>query len=260
MPWTFAHPAAVIPLRRFCPAQFNVAGLAIGALTPDFGFYVGLFSLATHAHTLLGSFLDCLPTGLVLLACFYLVRRPIWHLLPQPHRALLEPLASGPVPVRPGALVRAALSIVIGAWSHIAWDSFTHRFGWVVIEYPVLQEPVIALGSGHLRLYNVLQHLSTLIGVMVLIAAYYFWLRRHGSKAIFLFSSEDRWRYVSLAALLLVSAAVTVPLAASVAQAFEGYLAFRVFIFRSAVYGAALFVPLLVLTAIFFYGKDREVV
>ena len=259
MPWTFAHPAVVIPLRRFCPAQFNLAGLVIGALTPDFGFYVGLFSLATHAHTLLGSFLVCLPTGLVLLACFYLVRRPIWHLLPQPHRALLEPLASGPVPVRPGALVRAALSIVIGAWSHIVWDSFTHRFGWVVVEYPVLQEPVIALGSAaHLPLYSVLQHLSTLIGVMVLIAAY-FWLRRNGSKAVFLFSSEDRWRYASLAGLLLVSAAVAVLLAASVAQAFEGYLAFRVFIFRSAVYGAALFVPLLVLTAIFFYGKHREV-
>ena len=69
MPWTFAHPVAVLPLRRFCPAQFNFAALAIGALTPDFGFYVNLFSLATDAHTLLGSFLVCLPTGLVLLAC-----------------------------------------------------------------------------------------------------------------------------------------------------------------------------------------------
>src|ERR1044072_7764328 len=104
MPWTFAHPAAVIPLRRLCPAPLNFAALAIGALTPDFGYYVGLFRLANEAHTLPGSVLVCIPTGLVLLVCFYLVRRPVWNVLPQPHRTLLEPLVSKPAPVRIPAL------------------------------------------------------------------------------------------------------------------------------------------------------------
>jgi hypothetical protein len=259
MPWTFAHPAAVVPLRRFCPRPLNFAALVIGALTPDFGYYVGLFGVATYAHTLPGSFLVCVPTGLALLACFYLVRRPVWNLLPQPHRALLQPLVTTPAPVRLASLFLAGLSILVGAWTHNAWDSLTHRSGWMVSEYPVLKEPIIPLGDSHLPLYYVLQHLSTLVGVVVLIAAYYLWMRRNGSEFVFLFSPEDRWRYASLTGLLLLSAAIALPLAASAAQAFDGYLALRVFVFRSAVYGAALFIPLLVLIAVFVYGKRQDI-
>jgi hypothetical protein len=258
MPWTFAHPAAVIPLRRLCPIEFNFAALFIGALTPDAGYYVGLFGLAGYAHTLPGSFAVCLPIGLFLLACFYLLRRPVWHLLPEPHRALLMPLAMRPAPAGTRGIIRVVLSVLVGAWSHSAWDSVTHGSGWVVTEYPVLREIVIAFGDSHLPLYSVLQHLSTFVGVAVLLATYYRWLRREGSKAVLQFSPRDRWRYASLAGVLLSSAALTVPFAASVAQASEGYLGFRVFMFWSAVYGAVFFFSLLVLTAVFFYVTHRE--
>lgn len=222
----------------------------IGALTPDFGYYVGLFWLATHAHTLLGSILVCVPTGLLLLVCFYFVRRPVWNLLPQPHRGLLEPLVAKPAPVGFRELAVATASILIGVWTHVVWDSFTHRSGWVVVKYPVLQEPVITLGSIELAPYYLLQHLSTLLGVVVLSAAYYAWVRRGGSERFFQFRSEDRWRYASLAGLLGLSAAIAIPLGASAARGFEDYLAVRVFVFRTAVYGAALFITLFVLLAI----------
>jgi hypothetical protein len=29
MPWTFAHPAAVLPLRRFCPLRLRFAALMV---------------------------------------------------------------------------------------------------------------------------------------------------------------------------------------------------------------------------------------
>ena len=250
MPWTFAHPAAVMPLRRLCPTPLNFAALSIGALSPDFGYYVGLFRPATYAHTLLGSVLVCIPAGLLSLVCFYFVRRPVWNLLPQPHRALLEPLVSKQVPVRFRELVLATISILIGAWTHVVWDSFTHRSGWVVVNYPVLQEPVITLGSIELAPYYLLQHLSTLVGVLVLVTAYYAWVRRGGSEVFFLFRHEDRWRYASLASLFVLSAAIAIPLGASAAHGFEGYEAVRVFVFRAAVYGAASFITLFVLLAI----------
>jgi len=249
MPWTFAHPAAVIPLRRLCPTPLNFAALTIGALTPDLGYYVGLFRLATHAHTLLGSVLVCIPTGLLLLVCFYFARRPLWHLLPQPHRTLLEPLVSKPAPARLRELALATISILIGVWTHVVWDSFTHRSGWVVVKYPVLQEPVITLGGIQLAPYYLLQHLSTLVGIVVLVSAYHAWLQRGGSKSVFLFRPEDRWRYASLASLLLLSAAIAVPLGVSAAQRFEGYEAVRVFVFRTAVYGAAFFITLISIVA-----------
>ena len=171
MPWTFAHPAAVLPLRRYCPAYFNFAALMIGALTPDFGYYVGQFGIATLAHTFVGSFLVCLPTGMLLLAAFYLVRRPVWYLLPEPHRTALEPFLSRPTPTRFADLARAGLSVLLGAWTHIMWDSFTHRSGWTVVQFPWLP-------------YQELQHVSTVFGVAVLAIAYYFWLRRQWGGSI----------------------------------------------------------------------------
>ena len=86
MPWTFAHPAAVLPLRRFCPSPLNLAGLIVGSLTPDFGYYIGSSELALFAHSLVGSVYACLPAGLVLLIVFYIVRTPLCFMLPEPHR------------------------------------------------------------------------------------------------------------------------------------------------------------------------------
>ena len=39
MPWTFAHPAAILPLRRFCPAPLDFSALVIGSMVPDLGYY-----------------------------------------------------------------------------------------------------------------------------------------------------------------------------------------------------------------------------
>ena len=36
-------------------------------------------------------------------------------------------------------LVVAALSILVGAWTHLVWDSFTNNKGWFVEHMRVLQ-------------------------------------------------------------------------------------------------------------------------
>ena len=259
MPWTFAHPAAVIPLRRFCPGRLHFAALVIGALTPDLGYYVHLFSLAIYAHTFPGSIVVCIPAGLAGVGCFYLFRKPLCHLLPEPHRSSLMPLTTSPAPLHIGRLFAATASVAVGAWSHIAWDSFTHRTGWIVTQYPLLQEPAFTIAGVHLPTYHVLQHLSTLIGVAALAATYYFWLRRRGIASIFSLTREDAWRYACIIGLLLVSLAIALPLAAKTAAVFNGYLAIRVFIFRAAVYGVASFALLLLTAAVFSYAMRREV-
>jgi hypothetical protein len=259
MPWTFAHPAAVIPLRRFCPGRLNFAALVIGALTPDLGYHVHLFGVAAYAHTFPGSIFVCIPAGLTGLACFYLLRKPLCHLLPEPHRSSLMPLTASPAPLHIGHVFVATASVALGAWSHLAWDSFTHRGGWIVNQYPVLKEPALTIGGVHLPMYDVLQHLSTLIGVAALAVTYYFWLRRRGMASIFSFTREDGWRYACLIGLLLVSLVVALALAADAAAAFNGYLAIRVFIFWSAVYGVASFALLLLMAAVLSYAMRREV-
>ena len=44
MPWTFAHPAAAVLVRRFGGASLPLSGLAMGSLSPDFGYYVGVMT------------------------------------------------------------------------------------------------------------------------------------------------------------------------------------------------------------------------
>lgn len=57
-----------------------------------------------------------------------------------------------------------SLAIVIGALTHLAWDSFTHGSGWCVRHLPLLNRNFIDTPWGHIPLFKVLQHGSTLLG------------------------------------------------------------------------------------------------
>jgi Domain of unknown function (DUF4184) len=141
MPWTLSHPAAVLPFRRFSPKPVDFAALTIGSMTPDIGYYIDRFDFATFAHTLPGSFLACLPTGMIMLILYYLFCRPVCYALPSPHRQALLPLCPNlPQGLRRWGIV--LLSLLLGAWTHNFWDSFTHEHGWFVDRFPALQQPV----------------------------------------------------------------------------------------------------------------------
>jgi hypothetical protein len=249
MPWTVAHAAAVLPLRRLSASRLNFAALVIGSFTPDVGYYVRAFRLARFAHTFPAGLLACVPIGLCLLVAFYTLRKPVCHLLPEPHRGALTALTTTPFPVRPIAILWAVASIAIGAWTHVVWDSFTHRTGWVVERFAVLTDPAIAVGSTDLAVYGVLQHLSTIVGVTALLVAYVAWLRRAGDRTP-RSAGEELWRYGVLLGLTVVALAIAGALASHAVAAMPPRLVARAFVFRIAVYGVALFVPLLIVAAV----------
>jgi hypothetical protein len=64
------------------------------------------------------------------------------------------------------------ISILIGAASHIFWDSFTHDHGYFVQTIPALQNSVDFLGR-QIRILKILQHSSTLLGGLVIAFAIY---------------------------------------------------------------------------------------
>lgn len=206
MPWTFAHPAAVLPLRRLCPAYLSFTGLVLGSLMPDLGYYFGRFDLASFAHTPWGVLMVCLPAGLVLLVLARPLYRPVVHLLPQPHRGAL--LALG----RPRTVFSfrmfgvAAISLLIGAFSHTAWDAFTHNNGYFVAYLPPLQAPLFQLGNHVVYVYHILQHTSTVVGIVLLTIAYLRVLRL--TRADTGVTGTREWpRYAFFAVLALVSPA-----------------------------------------------------
>ena len=254
MPWTFAHPAAVLPMRRFCPRHLDFTALVIGSLMPDIGFHFGLFALATYAHTVAGSLLVCVPTGLALLMGFSTVRRPLWYLLPQPHRGALEPLAAQPWTLTFGSGLRSSVSILLGAWSHIAWDSFTHRTGWSVEHFAALRVAVPLPSIGEVPLYGLLQYLSTVVGLVVLVAVYCSWLGPRRRASLFVFAREDRWRYAILLSLAGASALVALLLAM---HPFGERLSAQIFLFRLAVYGAVLFMGSTLLAGMYAFRSRK---
>src|SRR5215472_4410846 len=74
MPFPLAHPAAVLPIRRWFK-WLSFPALVIGSLVPDAGYLIPQFG--DLSHDILGSILFGLPVGGLMLAAFYALRRPV---------------------------------------------------------------------------------------------------------------------------------------------------------------------------------------
>lgn len=259
MPCTFSHPLAVLPLRRWCPKGLNFAALIIGSMSPDFAYFTRQFSIAHFAHTIPGTFAVCLPTGLLALAVFYALRQSLCFILPQPHRAALTPLAAGKLSVSVRSVLVAAVSILLGAWSHTIWDSFTHDGAWAVRHLALLRAPLIHIGTSTLPASYLLQQASTFGAGLALVILYGLWLRLQPAAppATDQFS-RDAWRYLLLAALAVIALSAGVPAARRMAAHYDGFMAIRVFIFRTTVYSAAVFTPLFALSACLLHAIQRK--
>ena len=172
MPFTLAHPAAILPLRGL--RYLRTVPLIIGAMTPDLPYYVparfGLIGPETHSVT--GSFTTCLVLGYAALGCVFLLRRPLTALLSARARWLcLTALAPFRRPIE---WALAPLSIILGVWTHLLWDSFTHNDGWMVRRLAVLSAPV-TVGAYSATVCHVLQYLSSVAGLAAL--AVWYWRR-----------------------------------------------------------------------------------
>jgi hypothetical protein len=148
-------------------------------MVPDAAYYLPLpDSFKEHAHSFSGAFFFSLPVGMVLLLIVYWLAPEIVFLLPSPHReALQRSDIRSPWSLRKGLL--AACGIVIGAVTHVLWDSFTHKTGWVVERFPSLAAP---LGNNGMPVYLALQWLSSILGLCVIFYAYHRYMTQAGVR------------------------------------------------------------------------------
>ena len=167
MPFTFAHPAAVLPLRHM--RLMRTVPLIIGAMTPDVPYFLP-WRITKHlpetTHTVLGSFTLDLPIGAALLLFLWLLRVPLAAPLGPATRAkclgAVERFGSEPL-----SWALAPLSLLIGAWTHLLWDSFTHPDGWMVLRISALSAPVTVFSYTG-QLCHVLQYASSVFGLVVM--------------------------------------------------------------------------------------------
>ena len=166
MPLTFAHPAAVLPFRR-CGLPFSA--LVVGSMAPDLEYVLRLAPRSEISHTAAGLLVFCLPVGMLGLWLFHRVwTRPMADLLGMSGNGSMGHAAPACTfwPARRFAVLCAA--IVVGSMTHVAWDSFTHQYGWMVQRVPSLSRLVLATKWGAVPLYTMLQHGSTAVGLAVL--------------------------------------------------------------------------------------------
>jgi hypothetical protein len=169
VPFTIAHPAAVLPLRAM--RRLHTAPLFVGAMVPDLPSYLpgGIARYVPLTHAFRHSYTIDLLLGYASLAALFILRRPLTALLGARARALcLRALA----PFREAfAWLLAAPALLLGIWTHLLWDSVTHKDGWIVHRVAALQTP-FSLGTYDGTVYHALQYLSSVIGLCVLVLWY----------------------------------------------------------------------------------------
>jgi hypothetical protein len=201
MPFPLAHPAATLPLRRWCPKYLDFPSLIVGSLTPDLAASIDDWEY--FSHTAFGSLVFCLPVGLLTLWIFHKVRTPIVTSLPNPHRNALLPLCAAPV----SSPLAVIISLLVGSWLHITWDLFTHDHSWLVQKVPLL-----SLSLGGVPLNHLLWLLSSFIGITILLVRYISLLQKADTGSS-VFSRAERWAYARWCGVPLLPLAGAVPLA-----------------------------------------------
>lgn len=170
MPFTFAHPAIVLPLRH--SRYFHFPALVAGSMAPDFEYFFRMQAFSTYSHTLLGIFVFDLPLVMALCLLFrHVVEAPLFTCLPRGVQMRLQKREAyqSKHPLWISGLI-FVYSALLGIVSHLLWDSFTHQGAWAVTSFPLLLS-LIEVGEVAFPVYKWLQHGSTLIGATAIALA-----------------------------------------------------------------------------------------
>jgi len=171
MPFTFSHPAIVLPLNRLNQKWISLTALVIGSLTPDFEYFIRMRVVSIYSHTSLGMFWFDLPIGLLLIILYNrFIKNKAIDRLP----LYLNQRLSGFKDDRPeylGANFFVLLfCLLIGVASHIFWDSFTHPTGYFVKHSHLLSHKII-IKHFPIPFYSILQQLSSITGALIIFYA-----------------------------------------------------------------------------------------
>lgn len=174
MPFTFSHPAAILPFHYLFKKRISITGLIAGSLVPDFEYFVRDFHKSAYSHTWLGLVYIDVPAGLLL--CFlyhYLICKPLYANAPLFVKRRLAPFQS----LNWLQWLRTAWPTILGclflgALSHLLWDKLTHQ-----------TIPLIKAASGFKKFasyndqvmtYYLFWDINSLIGAFLVL--YSFWL------------------------------------------------------------------------------------
>jgi hypothetical protein len=201
VPFTAAHPLAVLPavhVRRVL--RLDATCLVLGSMAPDFEYFIRGGAFGRFGHTWLGLCAWGVPVTLVLAAAFHGFVK--WPMLLAAPTALTGPFGR-PWPWRRtlGGVVSLVASAALGDASHMLWDGATHHDGLFVEHIAALSTPCSVPWLGHIALYRILQHTSSIVGLAG-VAGYVAWLvRRQPAPRVVGSRSLARWVFTGCIAI-----------------------------------------------------------
>ncbi|MBN2736204.1 MAG: DUF4184 family protein [Spirochaetales bacterium] len=169
MPFTLSHIVAAIPVKQVLKKRTDFLALVIGSMIPDLAYFLPFNVGRDFSHSLLGVFLFCLPLGILLYAAFHLVLKlPLLDLSFGFIKRRIGPELNAPYcfTIRKALIVLSAL--ILGIAGHLLWDSFTHSDSFMVSHFSVFHTTIELYEGIYLPLYLLLQHLSSIAGLILL--------------------------------------------------------------------------------------------
>jgi hypothetical protein len=170
MPFTFSHPAIVLPATYLPKKYYSLSALIIGSMTPDFEYFIRMKDYSKYSHTWDGLFWFDVPLGLALLFMFHnVVRNMLIEYLPFSLNIRFSAFEkfNWNLYFRKNVIV-VLISLIIGIASHLFWDSFTHDGGYFAENIPVLQNKINILNHNIFGA-TLFQYISTVIGGVVML-------------------------------------------------------------------------------------------
>jgi hypothetical protein len=181
MPFTISHAAVVLPFARPLARWRLLSATVIGSMAPDFGLLMPWRPPRAETHSAVGLLTFCLPVGLATFWVFQqLLKTPLMSVLPDPAFARWRIFAE-PADIRSvKQWLLAGCGVFVGAVTHLVWDGFTHEGARGIRMIPVLVDPVVDIAGHRLIGVRLWQDLSSLIGLIIVLAIVAYGLRRGG--------------------------------------------------------------------------------
>ncbi|MBP1644752.1 MAG: hypothetical protein H6Q16_327 [Bacteroidetes bacterium] len=203
MPFTFSHPSILIPLFYLPKKWISVTGLVIGSMIPDFEYFLRMQIKSKYSHSIYGVFWFDLTLSILLAFIFHnIVKNQLIDNLP---KSLYLRLASFKnfdwnKYFRKNWYI-VIISILIGIFSHIFWDSFTHYNGYFVQRNPSLVNS-LTIFQLDIPIFKIIQHASTILGGILII---YLGIKLPKKSVEYKKPNINYWLVFTLISLLIIS-------------------------------------------------------
>ena len=168
MPFTFSHPALILPI-TMSNNRFSTTAIIIGSIVPDFEFFFQLREVPNIGHHFFGFFVFYIPMAIFFCYIYHnILRNPLIENLP----IYFQNKCARTYDFDWNGFVFQnffifLFSLILGIFSHLIIDEFTHHDGQLVALLPMLKANIY-LASKPFPVFYLLQIALSIFGLVSL--------------------------------------------------------------------------------------------